>query len=186
MAKPSFDELVDLCRADAARWIAPGFVADSSRVTPRIFGRLVLYHRPLRATVWLRVAAWLKQRGVRGTTTLIQHHVARVYGLEIPPGCQIGGGLYIAHTSGCTITAARIGRNATFIANVTVGYNNSDTYPVIGDDVFVGAGARVLGPIVIGDKVRVAANAVVIEDVPAYTTVAGVPARVVRKHEDVR
>jgi serine O-acetyltransferase len=180
----SFDELTRLCRDDAARWIEPGYVGDASAVTPRVFAKLAFYHRSLRATSWLRLAGWLKDRGVRGVTTLVQHHLARAYGLEIPPGCDIAGGLYIAHTVGCTITAQRIGRNATFIANVTVGYNNSDIYPVLGDNVFVGAGARVLGPIVVGDNVRVAANAVVLDDVPANTTVAGMPARVVRKHEE--
>jgi serine O-acetyltransferase len=183
MGKPAIDELVTLCREDAARWIRPGFVSETSKVTPRVFVALWLYHRSLRATVWLRLAGWLKDRGVRGATTLLQHHVAGAFGLEIPPGTDIAGGLYIAHTFGCTITARRIGRNATFIGNITVGYNNSDVYPVLGDNVFVGAGARVLGPIVVGDNVRVAANAVVLDDVPPNTTVAGMPARVVRTHE---
>ena len=185
MAKRQFNDLVRLCREDAARWVRPGQISDIETVTATTFVKLLAYHRPLRATVWLRVGSWLNDCGVRGAGILAQHHVARVHGLEIPPGSDIGGGLYIAHPVGCTITAQRIGRNASFIANVTVGFNNSPVYPVLGDNVFVAAGARILGPVVVGDNARVAANAVVLDDVSANCTVAGAPAQVVRIREPV-
>ena len=130
--------------------------------------------------MWLRVGWWLRARRVPGAATIIQHRLLRVYGLEIAPRADIGGGLYIAHPVGCTISADRIGRNVTIIGNVTVGYNKLSRWPVLGDDVYIGTGARVLGAIEVGDGVRVAANSVVLDDVPPNCTVAGMPARVVR------
>ena len=76
------------------------------------------------------------------------------------------------------IAVERIGRNCSIIAAVTLGLRNDHTFPSIGDDVFIGAGARVLGGIRIGDGARIGANAVVINDVPAGATAVGVPARV--------
>lgn len=70
------------------------------------------------------------------------------------------------------------------IHNVTVGMRNEWAFPEIGDDVFIGAGARVLGGIVVGDGARIGANAVVIQDVPAGATVVGIPARVIATAED--
>jgi serine O-acetyltransferase len=181
--KPTLKDLVQVCREDASRWLHPGEVRDVSGVTPLVFLKLVFYYLSLRATVWLRVGTWLKARGVRGAATFIQRRLLRHYGLEIAPGSEIGGGLYIAHPVGCTITAERIGRNVTIIGSVTVGYNKVAKWPVLGDGVYVGTGARILGPIVIGDNVKVAANAVVLDDVASDCTVAGAPARVVRKHD---
>jgi serine O-acetyltransferase len=180
--KPAFKDLIQVCREDASRWIRPGEVRDASAVTPSLFLRLLVYHLSLRATVWLRVGWFLKARGVRGAATFVQHRLLRNFGLEISPGATIGGGLYIAHPVGCTISAERIGRNATIIGSVTIGYNKSTRWrAVIGNDVFIGTGARVLGQIVVGDNVKIAANAVVLDDVAAGCTVAGMPARVVRK-----
>jgi serine O-acetyltransferase len=180
-AHPSFSDLARLCREDAARWVVPGEVSDVAAVTPKVFLRLLAYHLSFRATVWLRLGSWLRACKVPGAATLVQHRLLRVYGLEISPRADIGGGLYIAHPVGCTISAERIGRNVTIIGSVTIGYNKLPNWPLIGDDVFVGTGARVLGAIEIGDGARVAANAVVLEDVPPGCTVAGAPARVVRR-----
>jgi len=106
-----------------------------------------------------------------------------VFGLEIAIRCEIGKGLYLPHTQGTVIGAVSIGENATIYHNVTFGAREVDlgysksARPVVGNDVIVGAGAKVLGGVNIGDRARIAANAVVINDVPADTTVAGIPAR---------
>ena len=109
-----------------------------------------------------------------------------VFGLEIAVRCDIGPGLFLPHTQGTVIGARRIGRNAVIYHNVTFGSREVDldyselSRPTIGDDVIVGAGAKVLGGIFIGDRARIAANAVVITDVPQGATAAGVPAKIVK------
>ena len=110
----------------------------------------------------------------------LQRLIYRRYGLEIPSGADIGGGLYIAHPVGTVIMPGRIGRNCSIIASVTIGLRNEWAFPDIGDNVFIGAGARVLGGIRVGDDVSVGANAVVIHDLPDGATVVGIPARVIR------
>ena len=93
---------------------------------------------------------------------------------------NIGGGLYIAHPSGTVISVEEMGNNCSIIASVTIGMRNEWSFPRIGDNVFIGAGARVLGSIDVGDEAVIGANAVVINDVPAGATVVGIPARIVR------
>jgi serine O-acetyltransferase len=93
-------------------------------------------------------------------------------------GADIGGGLYIAHPVGCTIVVESMGTNVSVMANVTTGRLQELRWPRIGDRVFIGAGARILGPISVGADAIVGANAVVINDVPVAATVVGIPARV--------
>jgi serine O-acetyltransferase len=127
---------------------------------------------------WLRFGSWLRSHRIRGGPSFVQRRLLRLYGLEIVPGADIGGGCYIAHPSGCTIRATHIGENATIIAAVTVGgAKERDASPVIGDRVLLGAGCRVVGSMTIGDDVKVGANAVVLHDVADGETVVGIPAR---------
>lgn len=135
---------------------------------------------PLRAMLWFRFGSWCKQRGIPFLPGYVQRRLYRRYGLEIVVGADIGGGLYIAHPIGTVVAPQRIGRNCTIVAAVTIGMRNEWEFPAIGDDVFIGAGARVLGGITIGDRARIGANAVVTRDVPAGATVVGIPARVVK------
>lgn len=109
--------------------------------------------------------------------------ISLFYGLEITVTQEIGGGLYIAHPYGTVIMPERIGKNCSIISNVTIGLRNERSFPVIGDNVFIGAGARILGGICIGDRVKVGANAVVIQDVPDDVTVVGIPAKVIGSAE---
>jgi serine O-acetyltransferase len=94
---------------------------------------------------------------------------------------EIGPGMTIAHGHGTIVTAARIGRNLWIHHQVTIGWSYGGGLPTLGDDVFVGVGAKILGDLEIGDGARIGANAVVIEDVPAGATAVGVPARLVRR-----
>jgi len=84
---------------------------------------------------------------------------------------------------GTVIAPRRIGRNCSIIAAVTIGMRTERAFPDIGDDVFIGAGARVLGGIRIGDRVVIGANAVVIQDVPDGATAVGVPARIISERQ---
>ena len=106
-------------------------------------------------------------------------HLSR-YGLEIVVGADIGGGLFIAHPVGTVVGPKRIGRNCSIIAAVTIGMRDTLDFPEIGDEVFIGAGARVLGKITIGDRAVIGPNALVISDLPAGATAVGMPAHIIR------
>lgn len=107
-----------------------------------------------------------------------------VFGIEASPRVQIGGGLFLPHTVGTVIGAASIGDNCTIMQGVTLGtrepemgFTVSDR-PVIGSNVLIGAGAKVIGSVTVGDHARIGANAVVLGDVPAHSVAVGVPANI--------
>lgn len=96
-------------------------------------------------------------------------------------GAEFGRGFVLLHADGVVINRlVRGGENIYIEHQVTIGADRG-TSPVLGNDIFIGAGAKILGPITIGDGARIGANAVVVKDVPAYATVVGVPAKVVRQ-----
>jgi len=105
-------------------------------------------------------------------------------GIEIHPGARIGKGLFIDHGMGIVIGETTIiGDNCTLYQNVTLGGTGKDKgkrHPTIGNNVMIGSGAKVLGPFTVGDNSKIAANAVVLSEVPENSTCVGVPARVVR------
>ena len=107
-----------------------------------------------------------------------------ITGIEIHPGAQIGKGLFIDHGMGVVIgETAIIGDNCTIYQNVTLGGTGKDKgkrHPTIGNNVMIGSGAKVLGPFTVGSNSKIAANAVVLSEVPENSTCVGVPARVVR------
>ena len=110
-------------------------------------------------------------------------------GIEIHPGAKIGRGMVIDHGMGVVIgETAEIGDNCTIYQGVTLGGTGKDVgkrHPTLGNNVMVGAGAKVLGPFTIGDNTKIAANAVVLEEMPENCTAVGIPAKIVRR-EGVR
>lgn len=121
----------------------------------------------------------------------IVSNVARWFtGIEIHPGATIGRRFFIDHGMGVVIgETAEIGDDCTLYHGVTLGgtsWQKGKRHPTLGNDVVIGAGAKVLGPILIGDDVRIGSNAVVLKDVPAGATVVGVPGRVVGGGTDER
>ncbi|MBR3196186.1 MAG: serine O-acetyltransferase [Clostridia bacterium] len=140
--------------------------------------RILVYHR---IAHWFYVhrrffiARWISQRGRRKT------------GIEIHPGAKIGEKLFIDHGMGIVIgETAEIGDNCTIYHQVTLGGTGKDTgkrHPTVGDNVLIGAGAKILGPVTIGDNARVAAGSIVMKDIHADATVAGIPANVVKLHD---
>ena len=106
-------------------------------------------------------------------------------GIEIHPGATIGKGLFIDHGMGVVIgETTEIGDNCTLYQGVTLGGTGKDVgkrHPTLGNNVLVGAGAKVLGPFKIADNSKIAANAVVLKEVPENSTAVGIPARVVRR-----
>lgn len=112
-----------------------------------------------------------------------------MFGLEVAPQIPIGPGLFFPHTQGTVIGARSIGSNATIFQQVTVGASKLDMAfdmmlrPTIGDNVVLGSGAKILGGIFIGNDVTVGANSVVVSNIPNCVTCAGIPARVITKHQ---
>src|SRR5665811_1134006 len=109
--------------------------------------------------------------------------VARMLtGVDIHPGAILGPGLFIDHASGVVIgQTAEVGTDVTIYHGVTLGGTSTETgkrHPTVGDRVIIGAGAKILGPIVIGDDSRIGANAVVVKPVPPGSVVVGVPGQV--------
>jgi serine O-acetyltransferase len=99
-------------------------------------------------------------------------------------GAEFGEGLVIIHSNGIVINGmVKAGKNLHIEHQVTIGAERRQS-PIIGDDVFIGAGAKIVGSVKIGDGARIGANAVVVHDVPAHTTVVGIPARPVQRRED--
>ena len=116
---------------------------------------------------------------------MISQRAAKKTGIEIHPGAKIGKRFVIDHGHGVVIgETAEIGDDVLIYQGVTLGGTGKDTgkrHPTVGNNVMISAGAKVLGPLKVGDNSRIAAGAVVLEDVPANSTVVGVPARVVKQ-----
>jgi serine O-acetyltransferase len=140
--------------------------------------KLVVSFVGLRATLLYRLSHRAHQKRIRFLPQLLYQLNLFLFGLDIPPNIPIGPGLYIPHPLGNVVMAERIGSRVTLVSNVTIGMRRELVFPIIGDDVYVGAGARVLGPIRVGNNVSIGANAVVLKDVPDNSTAVGVPAQI--------
>ncbi len=131
-----------------------------------------------------RLANWLYRHNRKFLARWISQRSRRKTGIEIHPAAKIGRGLFIDHGMGVVIgETAEIGDNCTLYQNVTLGGTGKDhgkRHPTLGNNVLVGSGAKVLGPFTVGDNARVAAGAVVLDEVPPGATAVGVPARIVR------
>lgn len=171
-------------KQDVQRWIVPEEISDPALVTWSRTLKLLFRYMPLRAMLWYRFGSWCKYKRIPFVSGFVQRALYRWFGLEISPGTRIGGGLYIAHPIGTAIYVDSMGENCSIIAAVTIGLRNTRQFPRIGDNVFIGAGARVLGDIEVGDDAIIGANAVVIKDVPAGGTAVGIPAKVTRIYGD--
>lgn len=140
----------------------------------------------VRAVMYYRVAHWFHGKGHYHVARRLSNRARRKTGIEIHPGAKIGKGLFIDHGMGVVIgETAQIGDYCTLYQGVTLGgtgKHKGKRHPTLGNNVMVGAGAKVLGPIHIGDNVRIAAGAVVLTDIPDNCTAVGIPARVVRKN----
>lgn len=145
---------------------------------------LTCFNPRIAPVVLLRLAAGCERRGLRPFAKLFAMLNVLIFGIEVSPKVEIGGGLFLPHTVGTVIGAERIGTNCTIMQGVTLGSAEPDlnfspaTRPVIGNGVLIGAGAKVIGRVVVGDHVKIGANAVVLNDVPANSVAVGVPATV--------
>jgi len=141
----------------------------------------ILCYAGLHAVVWHRLAHRLWQMRLRGLARVVSHIGRFLTGIEIHPGARIGQRFFIDHGMGVVIgETAEIGDDVLIYHGVTLGGLSGSPgkrHPTIGNGVAIGAGAQVLGPILVGDGARIGANAVVTKDVPARCTVVGIPAR---------
>ena len=131
-----------------------------------------------------RRAHWFYTHNMKLIARYLSQRARHKTGVEIHPGAAIGKGLVIDHGMGVVIGETTvIGDNCLIYQNVTLGGTGKDhgkRHPTLGNNVMVGAGARVLGPFKVGDNSRIAAGAVVVTEIPPNSTAVGVPARVVR------
>lgn len=138
----------------------------------------------LHAIWWYRIGHFFYKKKMFGTARLISQWGRFWTGIEIHPGATIGRGLFIDHGMGVVIgETTEIGDNVTIYQGVTLGGTGKDTgkrHPTIGNNVMIGSGAKVLGPFKVGDNSKIAANAVVLSEVPENSTCVGVPARIVK------
>lgn len=144
----------------------------------------VLFCYPgLQALLFHRLANWLHRVGMPFIPRLISHIARFLTGIEIHPGATIGQGVFIDHGMGVVIgETAIVGDYALIYQGVTLGGTGKESgkrHPTLGENVVVGAGAKVLGNIQLGNNVRIGAGSVVLRDVPSNCTVVGIPGRIV-------
>jgi serine O-acetyltransferase len=145
---------------------------------------VVLTYAGFHSLLFFRFAHWLWKKKVPFIPRALSQFARFITGIEIHPGATIGSGMFIDHGMGVVIgETSEIGDNVTLFQGVTLGGTGKQRgkrHPTIGSHVVVGAGAKVLGPIIIGDYVKIGANSVVLQDVPDHSTVVGIPGKIVR------
>lgn len=168
-----------------------GLIADARNIqkkdpAAKSLVEVMLLYPGFHVLMFHRVSHWLYRHNRFFLARMVSQWGRGFTGIEIHPGAKIGPCLFIDHGMGIVIgETAEIGTNCTIYHQVTLGGTGKDTgkrHPTIGDNVLIGAGAKILGPVYIGDNARIASGSVVLTDIPGGATAAGVPAIVVRKN----
>jgi len=169
-------DLIDAARADLSA------VYDRDPSCHRLV-QPILYFKGYQAVQSYRVAHFLWIEGHKDLASFFQMRVSEIFGVDIHPAATIGKGIMIDHAHSIVIgETSVVGDNVSMLHSVTLGgtgKEEEDRHPKIGNGVLIGAGAKVLGNIRIGDCSRIAAGSVVLDEVPACKTVAGIPAQIV-------
>ena len=146
---------------------------------------ILLLYSGVHAMAAYRIAHRLHENGYVFSARAVSQFARFVTGIEIHPAAKIGKGFFIDHGTGVVIgETSEIGDGCTIYQGVTLGGTGKDVgkrHPTLGDNVMVGAGAKVLGPVKIGSNSKIAAGAVVLTDIPENSTAVGIPAKVVRR-----
>ncbi len=139
----------------------------------------------IKAILLYRIAHFFWKMGMPFIPRYISEIARELTGIEIHPGAEIGSDFFIDHGTGCVIgETTEIGNNVTLFSGVVLGGTNIEPvkrHPTLGNNIVVGTGAKILGPITIGDNVKVGANSVVVTNVPPNSVVVGVPGKVVTR-----
>lgn len=167
--------------------------SDLYRITRRVTLASILWHtfvstESFRYNFWLRTCRWASSRPILRFTLfplarLMHRRLTYRLGISIPYGTEIGSGFFIGHFGGIVVNGrAVIGRNCNISQGVTIGQANRGSHkgvPVLGDGVYIGPGAKIVGAVRVGNNVAIGANCVVTSDVPDDAVVVGVPGRVI-------
>ena len=152
---------------------------------------IILTYPGVKAVFFHQISNFFYKAGFDLIARIISQIIRFFTGIEIHPGAKIGKNLFIDHGMGVVIgETSEIGDNVTIYHNVTLGgsspsidserQRHEKRHPTIGNDVVIGSGAQIIGPIKVGNNSRIAANAVVVKDVPENATMVGIPARAVK------
>ncbi len=148
------------------------------------FIEVLLLYPSVRAYIYYKIAKWFYTREKFFLARWVSQVARRRTGIEIHPGAKIGKNLFIDHGMGVVIgETAEVGDNVLIYHGVTLGGTGHDgdakRHPTVGNNVVIGTGAKLLGPIRVGDNAKIGANAVVLTDVPDNKTAVGIPAKVI-------
>ena len=152
---------------------------------------IILTYPGVKAVFFHKISNFFYKAGFDLIARIISQTIRFFTGIEIHPGAKIGKNLFIDHGMGVVVgETSEIGDNVTIYHNVTLGgsspsidserQRHEKRHPTIGNDVVIGSGAQIIGPIKVGNNARIAANAVVVKDVPENATMVGIPARAVK------
>ncbi len=152
---------------------------------------IILTYPGVKAVFFHQISNFFYKAGFDLIARIISQTIRFFTGIEIHPGAKIGKNLFIDHGMGVVVgETSEIGDNVTIYHNVTLGgsspsidserQRHEKRHPTIGNDVVIGSGAQIIGPINVGNNARIAANAVVVKDVPENATMVGIPARAVK------
>lgn len=177
--------MLQLLKADLERYYH--YAGQDGRRAGTLAVLLAVFNPRFAPVVICRMAFALNSLGLRLPAKLFSLLNFLLFGIEMAVRCEVGPGLCFAHTYGIVIGARRIGKNALIYHEVTIGAKEMDVAytpekrPLVGDDVVIGAGAKVLGGITLGNNCVIGANAVVTHDIPANAVAGGIPAKVIKQ-----
>ena len=157
----------------------------------KYFSTPILFYKGFQGLATYRAAHCLWNNDRHTMALFFQNRASEVFGVDIHPAAEIKGGVMIDHATGVVIgETSEIGDNVTIYHAVTLGgsspsidserQRHEKRHPTVGDDVVIGSGAQIIGPVIIGKCARIAANAVVLKDVPENATMVGIPAKAVK------
>jgi len=175
----SLKNYLNLVKADLYRY--------TGKVSFSVFLRNILLNAGFKYSFWMRTAFFLKGhpslRPLYIVSRVMLTRYTYKYGIDIPYNTSIGSGLYIGHFGGIIINwNTIIGKNCNLSPGLVIGQSNRGDKrgcPIIGDNVFIGPGAKIIGKIKIGNNVAIGANCVVTQDIPDYAVVAGNPGKII-------
>jgi len=162
----------------------------TENVSLMVLIRHVLFGESYKYNFWLRTCRYTRSKPllkymIYPLARIMLHHLTYKLGISIPPSTKIGSDFYIGHFGGIVINhKSVIGKNCNISQGVTLGQANRGAnkgYPSLGDNVYIGPGAKIVGAVKIGNNVAIGANCVVTKDIPDNSVVVGVPSRVISK-----